>query len=102
MRRRESHGSPAHDRDFEGQSVLAPSRIDVDRALRFRAVPLRQKTLESPYGDGAIDIPTATGGFTRMRANSAADARQRIGIEGKFVRFLKSAFRNQGDVAAGV
>jgi len=65
-------------------------------------VPLRQKALESPYCDGAIDISTAAGSFTGMSTNPAADARQRVGIAGKLVSFLKSTFRNKRDVTASV
>jgi hypothetical protein len=37
-----------------------------------------------------------------MGANPAADTRQRIGIAGKFVSFLKSPFRNERDVPARI
>jgi len=65
-------------------------------------VPFRQKALESTDCNWAIDISTATGSFTRMRTDSAADARQRVGIAGELVSFLKSAFRNERDVASCV
>ena len=68
----------------------------------FSAVPLRQKALERPYCDGAIDIPAATGSLTGMRANPAADACQRVGIAGKLVSFLKSPFRDERDIPARV
>jgi hypothetical protein len=70
--------------------------------LGFRAVPLRQKTLESTYRDGTINISTTTGSFARMGTHSATDARQRVGIAGELVSFLKSPFRNQGHITSRV
>src|ERR1022692_2563218 len=102
MRGRKSYRSAADHGDFERQLVLAASRIDVDRMLGFRAVPLGQETLESPYRDGAIDVPPATGSFTGMSANPSADARQRVRIAGKLVSFLKSPIRNERHITPRV
>src|ERR1019366_1315148 len=97
-----SHRAAADHGDFEGQFALTPSRIYIDRILGFRAVPLGQKTLERADCNRAIDISTATGSFTGMRTNPAADARQRVRIAGKPVSFLKSPFRNERHVPARV
>jgi hypothetical protein len=63
---------------------------------------LGQKTLERPDGDRAIDISTTTGSLTRMRANSPADASQRVRIARKLIRFLKSPFGNERDVPSRI
>lgn len=70
--------------------------------LGLGAVALREKTLESPYRDGAIDIPATSGGFTGMSTNPAADTRERIRIAGKLVSFLKAPFRNERNVTPRV
>jgi hypothetical protein len=65
-------------------------------------MPLGEKTLESSDGNGTINVSAATSSLTRMSANPAADAGQRVGIAGKFISFLESPFSNKGDVASCV
>ena len=54
------------------------------------------------YGASQVNYTTTTGRFAGMRANPAANTRQRVGIAGKLVCFLKSPFRNERDVPARV
>lgn len=70
--------------------------------LGFRTVPLSQKTLESPYRDRPVNVATATGSFTGMSTNSAADARQRVRIAGKLVSFLEAPFGYQSHIPARI
>jgi len=102
MRRGKSHWAAADYGNLEGQPAPRPPRIHIDGMLRFRPVPLGQKTLERPDCDRAINFSTTAGTFTRMSTNPAADASQWVRVAGKLVRLFKSPFSNERNVPARV
>ena len=59
----------------------------------------RQEALERSYGNRSIDLASPAGSFTRMSANPATDAGQRIGGAGESIGLFESSFRDQADVA---
>ena len=102
MRRGKSDGSTANDRYLVGELLLAASCVDVYTILRFGAVTLGQKSLESSYRDGFVNFATAAGRLTGMRTNATTDAGQRIGVAGKTIGLFKTAFRDQTNIAPGI
>ena len=59
----------------------------------FRLWPelLGEKTLESADGNGTVDLTAAAGSFARMRADSSANAGQRIGIARDAIGFFETS-----------
>src|SRR5436853_7656969 len=101
MRRGKSDGSTANDRYLVGELLLAASCVDVYTILRFTAVTLGQKSLESSYRDGFVNFATAAGRLIGMRTNATTDAGQRIGAAGYTIGHFNTASRDRTNKAPG-
>ncbi len=63
---------------------------------------LGDEPLQRTDGDGGIDRSAPARALARCRADPTADRRERVRCAGDEVRLLESAFRDRGDVGAGV
>src|SRR5208283_1703315 len=70
--------------------------------FRLRSKLLGKKALESANGNWPVNLTPTACGFARMRANSPADAGQRVGIAGDAVGFFEAAIGNQSNIASSV
>src|ERR1700686_91460 len=102
MGSRQSHGTTADDRDPVEKFLLPASFIHVDGTLRLGPVLLGQETFQSANRDGPVDFTTAAGGLARMRADSSANAGQRVGLARQAVGLFEPSFCDQADVTSGV
>ena len=74
----------------------------VDRMARLRPIPLGKKALQRANRDRFVDRPAPASRLARMRADTAADARHRIGIARVAISLFELPFRDERDVPAGV
>ena len=102
MRRGKSDRPASHDRDFEGQFLLGAPDVNVYGVLGFGAVTLGEKTFQSSNGNRTVNLTPAARGLARMRANTAANRGQWIGIAGELIGLLKAAFGNQSHITPGI